>query len=488
MSNIKKNFSYQIIYRIITVVTPLVTAPILSRALGAENLGVFSATQAYVNYFLLFAMLGVENYGNRSIAAVQNIRDKRQKLFWNIYFVQFTASTISIIVYVITILFLPEGRKLIALLQGIWLLSTLFDINWFFFGCEQFKLTVTRNIIVKIITVICIIIFIRKPNDLALYIVIMAGSMALSQLILWGSLRKFVSFEKPCINEIKPHIKPILVLFVPVLALSVFHIMDKSMLDLLSNEANVGYYYSADKIINIPLGIITAVGTVMLPRIANILHNESIEHAKPLLKKSSELVVFLTASVGFGIAAIAKEFVPVFFGPGYESCVFLIYLFVPVLFVKAWSSLIRSQYLIPAKKDKLYISAVFCGAAANLISNYFLIIRYGAAGAVMGTLIAEAVVLIVQLVFVNKEIDFLRYYISQFLYISFGIIMFIGVRLIAKHIIMNDILKIAVLIVCGGTIYLGLSALLWSIKKDSIFRIYISSKCLFKGGKYPPKE
>ena len=78
MSNIKKNFSYQIIYRIITVITPLVTAPILSRALGAENLGVFSATQAYVNYFLLFAMLGVENYGNRSIAAVQKIREKRQ--------------------------------------------------------------------------------------------------------------------------------------------------------------------------------------------------------------------------------------------------------------------------------------------------------------------------------------------------------------------------------------------------------------------------
>ena len=136
----------------ITIITPLITIPILSRALGAKNLGIYSATLAYVNYFTLFAMLGIENYGNRSIAAVQGNTKKIQELFWNIYAVQVITSVIAVVVYLFSLLFIDSSRIVIALLQGLWLIGCLLNINWFYFGTEQFKLTVTRNIIIKIIT------------------------------------------------------------------------------------------------------------------------------------------------------------------------------------------------------------------------------------------------------------------------------------------------------------------------------------------------
>ena len=268
MNQVKKNIIYQIVYRVLTILTPIITSPILSRALGAEKLGLFSATLALVSYFQLVSMLGVENYGNRTIAMAQGDHEKQQKLFWNIYAVQLLSSLLAFALYGFAFLFIPQERILISVLQGLWLVGSLLNINWFFFGTEQFRLTVTRNIIIKILTVLLIVFFVRKPDDLMLYVLIMAGDTVLSNLVVWPFLRRNIGFEKPQWRFMREHLKPILVLFVPILAMSVFHIMDKSMLDWLGTETDVGYYYSADKVINIPLSIITALGTVMLPRVS----------------------------------------------------------------------------------------------------------------------------------------------------------------------------------------------------------------------------
>ena len=98
MVSLRKNVKYQIGYRIITVLTPLITSPIISRALGSAQLGVFSATLSFVNYFMLFAMLGVDVYGNRSIAQATS-KEERQSLFWNIYAVQCVSALVSLVVY-----------------------------------------------------------------------------------------------------------------------------------------------------------------------------------------------------------------------------------------------------------------------------------------------------------------------------------------------------------------------------------------------------
>ena len=182
-------------YRVLTIITPLITSPIISRALGAEKIGVYSATQAYANYFMLFAMLGIEYYGQRSIASTQT-RNERSVMFWEIYAVQCGASIASIVIYYLSAYFWSSTRVTILMIQGLWVISCLFDINWLFFGVEDFKTTVTRNFIVKVATVCCIILFIRKPSDLCLYALIMAGSTAISQLLLWTKTVKYVDFQK----------------------------------------------------------------------------------------------------------------------------------------------------------------------------------------------------------------------------------------------------------------------------------------------------
>ena len=150
MSKLKKNLGYQTIYQILNTCIPLITSPYLARVLGAEKQGVFSYTQSIVNYFTLFAMLGVVNYGTRTIADCGKDRGKRSKTFWNIYMLQLCCTVISISVYAFYLTQICSQNIYIAFLQIFYLLGSLVDINWLFFGVEKFKITVSRNMVIRI--------------------------------------------------------------------------------------------------------------------------------------------------------------------------------------------------------------------------------------------------------------------------------------------------------------------------------------------------
>ena len=467
--SIKINFVYQTIYRVITILTPLITSPIISRALGAEKLGVFSASLAFVSFFRLFCLLGIEHYGCRSIATAQGERKKQASIFWNLYAIQVVAGTLSIVAYTIACFYLPGERIVISVLQGLWLVGALLDINWFFFGTEQFRLTVIRNIIIKIISLLLIVSFVKKPEDIYIYVIILGGDTVLTNIAIWPFLKRFISFERPRLSIMRGHIKPILVLFVPIFAMSVFHIMDKSMLDWLSTEKNVGYYYTADKVISIPLSIITGLNTVMLPRVSNEYSKGKTAQVEKMLKSTTEITTFLACAIGFGLAAVAKPFVPWFFGKEYEVCVQLVYVFIPVFFVKSIGSLVRSQFMIPSGMDWQFTVSVCIGAATNLVFNYVLIRRYQAIGAVLGTLAAETVVTTMQLFFTRRRIRFVRYILAQIPYFIFGVFMLLTVKLVKEVLSGTVVIQLLCSILIGALVYCILCVLYWVISKNSYF-------------------
>ncbi len=245
MSSVKKNLGYQTIYQILATCLPLITSPYLSRRLGATQLGIYSFTNSVVLYFTLFAMLGTVNYGTRSIAAVKDDPEKCGKVFWDIYLLQAGMAIVAAFVYLCYFVFICKENRLIAFIQMFQILNCFLDINWLFFGLEKFKVTVTRNIFVKAVCFILLFILVKNENDLWKYAVLMVASNIISQLILWKRLPLFCkkAFHIDLL-EIRRHIRPNLVLFVPLLAMSVYHVMDKTMLGIMSTKEQVGYYYN----------------------------------------------------------------------------------------------------------------------------------------------------------------------------------------------------------------------------------------------------
>ena len=489
MSKLKKNLGYQTIYQILNTCIPLITSPYLARVLGAEKQGVFSYTQSIINYFTLFAMLGVENYGTRTIANCGDDREKRSKSFWNIYFFQMCCTLLSIGIYVVYLTRICSQNVYIAFLQIFYLLGSLVDINWLFFGVEKFKTTVSRNMIIRISSVVLILSTVRKPSDLWIYTLIMAGSTFLSNIILWFFASKEVdvkAIRTVSKKEVVKHIKPNLVLFVPLMAMSVYHIMDKTMLGLLSTYKQVGYYYNADKIINIPIGILIGIGTVMLPRMTALNSNGLINEAKKLFLLSIELIVAVSSAMACGIFAISVEFTPLFFGSGYDECIRVIMMLSPgdctpwrqkaaseVLPQRrrdGLSEIARMQYLIPNQKEKIFIESVFWGAGINLIVNLLLIVRLGALGAAIGTMAAELVSCFWQYKKINKYISCSSVIYKSMVYVLFGVVMIIVVRIVAR-IFCGGIVALVFEILTGVVVYSLLCIGYWKLTKNKILSV-----------------
>ena len=321
-SNVKKNFIYNLIYQILIMIIPLITAPYLARVIGADGVGTYSYTYSIVNYFTLLCMLGVNNYGNRTIAKARENKSELSKSFCSIYIFQLFMGIIMLIIYIIYVSIFVDNYKGIAYIQCLFIISAVLDINWLYFGLEKFKLTITRSTILRVFSVILIFIFIRDSNDLWKYTLIMAGTTVLSQLLLWGFVKKDIDFVRVSFSDIFKHVKPNLILFIPIIAVSIYKIMDKIMLGALSNVTEVGYYENAEKIVHIPLTLITALGTVMLPRMSNIISNGNKENINKYLEKSLSFVMFMSLAMSFGLVAIGYDFAPIYFGRNLKRAVY----------------------------------------------------------------------------------------------------------------------------------------------------------------------
>jgi O-antigen/teichoic acid export membrane protein len=471
MATPKKNFIYNMIYHIFTLIIPLITAPYLSRVVGAKGVGIYSYTYSIVYYFMLLTLLGLNNYGNRSIAKVRDDKEKLSKTFWSIYLFQLIMGITMLLLYIGYILVFDNQYKLYASIEVLFIISAMLDINWFFFGMEEFKKTITRNTFVKVGNVILIFLLVTSQNDLWKYTLIMAGMTCLSQILLWSFLRKKISFVKINLNDIKKHIKPNLVLFIPVIAISLYKIMDKIMLGGLSNVTEVGYYENAEKIIGIPMTLITALGTVMLPRISNILSKGENKKVEEYISKSVKFIMFMSFAMCCGLIAIGYNFAPFFFGKEFQKTGTLIMMLAATLPFLSFANVLRTQYLIPKEKDKIYIVSVSLGAITNLIMNLVFIPKLASIGACIGTITAEFAVMFYQAMAIRKELPIKEYAIKSIPYLIKALIM-LAIIYPLNCIHMSNILRLIIQVGVGCLVYglLNIKYILSIVDIKKIFR------------------
>lgn len=401
MSSTKSKIIYNSAYQVLIMLIPLVTTPYISRILHPEGVGEYSYALSIATYFSIIAMLGLNNYGNRSIAICRDNIMERSRTFSSIYTMQLLTTILVCFAY--SLLLIWTGYNKIRWIFFIYVISSVFDINWFFFGLEKFKLTVSRNAAVKLISTISIFLFVRTEEDANTYAFITALSFLLSHILLWPHLKKELVWVKPNINDVLKHIKPNLVLFIPVVAISIYKVIDKILLGILSNNTQVGYFDSSEKIIQIPMALIVALGTVMLPKISNIITHGDTDKEYYYIKVSMFFAMFISSLLCFLIMGVSNEFIPLFYGKGFETCIILYQILLPSCLFLAIANVVRTQVLIPRQQDKIYVVSVIMGAIVNILLNLLLIPSYKAMGASIATLIAEAVVCITQLYSLKRD-------------------------------------------------------------------------------------
>lgn len=458
MASFKRNYLYQVLYEILAIVLPLITAPYISRVMGAENLGIFSYSHSVANLFLMIARLGVVNHGSRSIAACQKDAEKRNRVFSEIFTIQAIFGLLVTGIYMAYIALFVKENQLIFFLQSIFVISAFFDIGWLFMGLENFKKTVTRNIIVKIVSLISIFVFVHDRGDLGIYTIISTGSMLLGHLTLWVGLKKVVKFVKPKLAGIWEQLKGCFVMFIPTIAVTIYTVIDKVLLGGLTSEIQVGYYDQAAKLVSVPLGFITSFGAVMLPRMSAMEAEGT--HGKEgiaIMNKSLVFMVALATAISFGLASVSETLIPVYYGKEFLACIPILMLISVKLPFMAWANVIRTQCLIPKHRDKEYIISLFVGAAVNVVLNALLIPKFMAMGAAIATFLTEATVCLVQTIFARDVLPFKKPLLQCMGFILIGAIMYAVVYVLSRTLTFGAVLNLCIEIGVGGLLFIILA-------------------------------
>lgn len=449
--SIKRNYIYNLMYQILLLITPLITTPYLSRVLGADGIGKYSYIESICSYFVLFATLGLTTFGQREVSYVQNDLVKRTTIFWETNIIELIASIICCMIYIIFSLQQKDSPLYLALIFN--LLAVIVNITWFFQGLEEFGKIVLRNIIFKLINIIFVFVCIKSKDDLIFYLFGTACITFLSNVSLWIEVPKYIT--KISISKLHPlrHMKTVISLFVPTIAVQVYTVLDKTMIGMITqNDFENGYYEQAVKISKMVMTVVTALGTVMIPRIGFYFEKGDVKEVKRLMYRGYRFVWFLGIPLCLGLIMVSPKFVPWFFGEGYNKVSVLLGILSFLILAIGINNVTGIQYLIPTKRQNIFTLTVLIGAMINFAMNYILIERFAAIGAAIASVTAETVIAIVQLMIVRKEINPLEVLKEGANYWIAGGIM-TGVLFFIQKLVSASIMGTVALVAVGASSY-----------------------------------
>lgn len=448
-----KNYLYNLSYQLLVIVLPVITTPYITRVFSSSALGSYGYYNSIVTYFILLATLGVANYGTKEISGH---RKEVQKTFWGIYSLQVLATCLALVLYIAVCLIIPSMNNLIAYILGFSLLSRGLDISWLFQGMEDFKKITVRNIAVKLLGVASIFIFVKKPSDLYLYIVLLVGYDLLGQLSMWLPAREHIGRPHLDIVYAKQHIKPVILLFLPQIAISLYITLDRTMLGALSSTTDVGIYDQALKFLNILLTIVTSLGSVMLPRVSNLLSSGNQKAVNKLHEMSFLVYNLVIFPMVAGILIVNKDFVNFFLGKDFQDARYAIAIMVFRMFFIGWTNIMGIQILIPHNKNREFMLSTTIPAFFSIGLNILLIPSLGYIGASIVSVATEGLVWLIQLYFTRSYLKEIKILPSMLKILAASLVMYGILYVIQPLIHFPSVVNVLISALLGLLIYAGL--------------------------------
>jgi len=242
--------------------------------------------------------------------------------------------------------------------------------------------------------------------------------------------------------------------------------MDKIMIEALSTTSELGYYENSYKIMAICCSIVGSIGAVMLPRVSYLMDNKDDKIVSLYLEKSMSYIMILAIGITFGMAGVGPEFSIVYFGEKFMRSGVLMMAIAPTVMFYSWENILRTQYLLPGNKDRIFVMGTVYAAVANIVLNTVLIKKFGALGASFGTVGALFVATSYQTLRVRKELPILKYIQGLIPFCIIGLVMFVYCRYIG-NMISSAITAIILQVLGGGLIYCVGSILYLIFRKDA---------------------
>lgn len=468
------NFIMNSILKMSSFLFPLITFPYISRILGAEGNGKIAIADAFVSYFVMIASLGIPTYGIRVCAQCRDDKEKLSKVVHELLIISTIMTILSYVILYALVFFVPavNEKKTLIFIYSITIVLSTFGIEWFYQAIEQYGYITYRNLIFKIISIGLMFAFVKEKEDYIIYAGIIVFGTVGSNILNLIRVRKYIYFTKLGKYNIKQHIKPIIVFALFSVASKIYNSLDGVMLGFLSNETEAGYYSAAVKMKNIVISLVTALGTVLLPRVSYYVEMKMEKDFKRVIKKSFTFIFFMAFPMVVFFIVQSMDTILLLAGGEYINAVPAMQVIFPTVFFIGMSNIIGMQIFVPLKLEKYTVLSTVVGAVVDLILNFIFIPKFGALGAAIGTTVAEFSVLLVQIVLLIKIKygDYIKINLVEIIKVVIATMISTVIMILVKNIIVVDI-RILRYVILGAIYWITCLIVCFIFKEDILYEI-----------------
>lgn len=401
------NYIYNILFQVTKFALTFFLVPYTMGHLGESILGISDYASSICGWFVLVGLLGVSTYGIREIGKVRDNKEKLSLYFSEIFIMQLCNIAIVFVLFVLYIELFVTDNKMIYLLYCINIIGFGMDITWFYYGIENFKIVSIRNIIVKLISVVLTIAIVKEPADLWKFVLINTSTNLITQAYTYLGLKKYITFKKVSIKQAyKNHFLGSASLFIPTIPLSIYVLLNQTMLGaMIDDKGSVALFKTAQSFITMFLYFITSIGSVVMPRIANVYTKEdSHKEINKYINSTFNLAIILSIPMMFAMMAVSPNFFPWYLPLQSDAMIKLVQFSCPIIVLISITDVFGTQYLIPTGRTKDLTISVVVGFVVNILVNLITIRYWKEIGATIGYICAEITIAVVQWTYVKENI------------------------------------------------------------------------------------
>lgn len=470
--SIKINFIFNLINTVTGLLFPLITFPYVSRILLPEGIGIINFYQSIIQYIVLLSSLGIPMYAIRETA---KFRDDKRKCsvtaleILSLHFILTFIGYVAVFILCCTVSEVKDNIPLFLILSA-QLFFTVIGCEWFYQGVEDFKYITLRSIIVRTVSVIFLFVFVKSREDILLYGVYCVAGIYAGNVFNFFRLRKYLDMS--VMKEIKPfrHFKPAFKIFILTVVVSLYLNLNSVMLGFIAGTESVGYFTAATRITQLMLGLTTALGTVMLPRLSNLVANKNFTEFNRLANISTKFIFALTLPLSVAVIMLADNLILLLSGNAYEEAILTLKIISFITFSIGLAGVLGTQILYPLGKETIVIKSSAIGAVINIIFNFILMPKFSHNGAAVATLLTETGVTIAMLCLGKKYIP-IKWKDKELInYITGTLIMMIGIYLVSL-LKLNIVLELIISFIVGSTFYV----MYLKVRKDTIFNMTVGN-------------
>lgn len=473
-NSLAKSAVFNIIYQGLNVIFPLISASYVAKVLAPSGVGQVSYTQNIVSYFVMIAALGMPTYGTREISKYRDNQSRLNKTFSELFVLNGLSTAVCMGVYgIFTALFVKDNH-LLYIVCGLELVFNFINVDWFFRGKEDFVYIAVRSAVVKVLSLIMLVLFVRDEGDCAAYALLVCLANGCNYFFNITRLHKEVRLTFRNL-QLKQHMRPLLFLLICSVAASLYSKIDITMLGNMCSDASVGFYSTAFKTVGIALAVIASATSVFLPRIS-YCYDTDREKFREYVELGVKIVTFIAVPAMIGIALVSGEVVTVLFGDEFSAAGSVVAILSPLLVIKGIGDIMCYQVLVSVGKENYFLGSYIMAAIANIVLNSLLIpmLDYNGAAiaSVASELIVNATLLRYSLHVVRPRLG--RRYIAS---VGVGTISMTVAVLLVQHLVNNLLIRMLVCVFVGVMAYITVNFLM---KNDVIAMLMCKLRAIIK--------